>query len=109
VAGFVGAIAATIAMFFSAFVNILIILPLIEKRFANSPKLKDFTHWAFPAVIGGIVATTFKLAALSLVSPSLWVLLGITTFIVFWKHPPAWLVIPVAGILFFAVTRVMQI
>jgi chromate transporter len=107
VAGFLGAIAATLSIFASAFINVLVVLPFIEKKLTGSPKLKGFTDWAFPAVIGGIAATTLKLSLATVTTTPLAILLVITALIVFWKKPPAWAVIPLSGLGYFLLRMVV--
>jgi chromate transporter len=105
VGGFGGAILATMAIFLSAFINVLIIIPMVEKKMKNHPeKMKSFTDWAFPAVIGGIVATSLRL---TMTTVTTWFLLAwiVAAALVVWKfRPPAWALIPASGILYFAAT-----
>ena len=101
VAGLLGAVLATVAIILPGFINILIIIPPFERRISNSPRLKDFTHWAIPAVIGGILGSTTRLGFLVVRSVPLGILFVVTSVIVLKWRPPVWIVIPLAGITYF--------
>jgi chromate transporter len=101
IGGLMAATMATMAMFAPGFFNILIVIPIIEKRIQNSPRLKGFTNWAIPTVIGGIIATTFRLGIISVTTPGLAMLLVLSGIWVFKLRPPVWIVIPICGIVNF--------
>jgi chromate transporter len=98
VAGFAGAVFATLAIILPGFINILFIIPPFEKRISASHQLKDFTHWAIPAVIGGIFGTTIRLGFLVVNTVSLGLLLAATIIVVYKIKPPVWMVIPLVGL-----------
>lgn len=107
VAGFSGAFWATVAIFTSAFFNMLILLPAIESRLKGSPRLKDFTDWAFPAVIGGIVATSLRL---TISTVDTWYLLGalvLLSLALIKLRPPAWAFIPLSGLAIFGFSKLL--
>ncbi len=97
-AGLIGALVATFGIFFPAFVNVLFLVPRIWKKFSGTPAAKGFTAFALPAVVGGIVGTTLKLSVIVLDSP---IPLGIfcaSFFAALAFSPPAWLLIPLSGV-----------
>ncbi|MGK5084231.1 chromate efflux transporter [Bdellovibrionota bacterium FG-1] len=98
-AGYPGAIAATLGMFLPSFINILFLVPRIWKRFSGTPGAQGFTSWAIPAVIGGIFSSMVKLGGVALVSGPAIVLFALALLIALWKNPPAWLLIPGAGLI----------
>ncbi len=104
VSGFPGAFCATAAIFASAFFNILVLLPIIEGYLKDSKKLHEFTSWAFPAVIGGIVATSIRLGMFTVDSRMLLVSLIVFTIVLFKWHPPAWAFIPLSGVAVFVIS-----
>jgi len=105
VAGFIGALVATCAIALPAFVNILFILPLIENRIENSPRLKFFTDWAFPAVIGSLLGIVFRLMLETVTTPVLWLLLVLASFVLVKWRWPAWSLIPTFGVLHFIINH----
>lgn len=106
VGGLFGAFWATVAIFASAFINILVVLPLFEKRMTGSPRLKDFTDWAFPAVIGGIVATSLRLTISTVNTWYLVVSLACLAVLLFKLRPPAWAFIPLSGCAIFGLSKI---
>jgi chromate transporter len=105
VAGLAGAFWATVAIFTSAFFNILVLLPLVEHRLKGSPKLKAFTDWAFPAVIGGIAATSLSLGLSTVTTAPLLFFLLLFVGVLFKWHPPAWAFIPLSGVVIFVASH----
>lgn len=97
-AGFLGALIATVGMFMPSFINVLWILPRLWGRFRGTLGAQGFVAWAIPAVIGGIVAATFRLGVVifSASLPSL-VIFIIALGLALRFKPPAWALIPVAG------------
>ena len=59
---------ATTGIFLPSFLNIFYVLPRVWGRISKSPYTPHFTAFAIPAVIGAILATTFRLGAVSLIS-----------------------------------------
>jgi chromate transporter len=66
VAGFLGALTATIAIFAPSFIFILLAAPLLEKLRQNQA-IKAFLKGVSPAVLGAIAAATMPLAKTALV------------------------------------------
>lgn len=97
-AGWIGAIVATVMIFLPCFLNVLYILPHVWKRVSGTPGAKAFTEWALPSVIGGIAATSIRLGLLTVSSWTAAVLLGLALAVAVWRRPPAWLLIPVCGV-----------
>lgn len=89
-AGIMGALVATFAMFLPSFINVLIIIPRVWKKIGGTPAALGFTHWAMPAVIGGILAASIKLGASTLLDPADYLLfiLGVAANFAF--KMPAW-------------------
>lgn len=93
-----GALAATAGMFLPSFINVLILVPRIWSRWSGTASARAFTDWAMPAVIGGILGTTIKLGTLALTGPAPIALFLAALAIGAWRRPPAWLLIPGAGV-----------
>ena len=98
-AGLGGAFAATLGMFLPSFINVLVLVPRVWKRFAGTAGAREFSIWAIPAVVGGVFATLAHLGNATLHAPLSWVLFLLTGVISLWKNPPAWLLIPSAGVI----------
>lgn len=99
VAGTPGALAATAGIFLPSFLNVLFILPTVWGKLSRSTLLGPFAAGAFPAVIGGILITTFKLVSTTLLEPVPLAILA-ASWAICWKwKPPAWAVIPAAGLI----------
>ncbi len=99
VAGTLGAVAATVAIFAPAFFNVLVILPRILERMTNRRAMQAFTSSAIPAVVGSIAAISAKLALLTLATPIEAALFVTALCSSIFLRAPAWLVIPGAGAL----------
>jgi chromate transport protein ChrA len=84
-------------MFLPPFINVLFLVPKIWRKFSGTPASKGFTHWAVPAVIGGILGTTLRLGWITLNSPFLIALFLIGLALALRFKPPAWLLIPLCG------------
>jgi chromate transporter len=95
--GLIGAILATVAIFLPCFFNVLWIVPRFWKRFGGTRAAQGFAAWAIPAVIGAIIATTIRLAAITLASGTLFGIFILSLLIALRFKPPAWLLIPMAG------------
>ena len=98
-AGFLGAIATTFGIFLPAFVNVLFLVPRVWKRFSGTRAASGFTAYAIPAVVGGILGTTLKLASVTLASGLAVALFAVALGVAIWRKPPAWLLIPSIGLL----------
>lgn len=97
-AGFLGAWVATVGIFMPSFINVLCILPQFWGRFKGTLGAQGFVAWAIPAVIGGILAATFRLGVVifSTSLPSL-VIFIIALGLALRFKPPAWVLIPATG------------
>jgi chromate transporter len=98
VAGLPGALLATLGIFLPCFLNILYIVPVLWKRVSGTPAAAAFTAWALPAVVGGIFATSGRLAHATLHSWTLAGLFAASLALSLRFKPPAWLLIPGAGV-----------
>jgi chromate transporter len=98
-AGYSGALVATLGMFLPSFFNVLILVPRIWKKFSGTAEAQAFSQWAIPAVVGGVFATTVQLGRMTLDHPVSWILFLISGWVSVWKSPPAWLLIPMMGVL----------
>lgn len=98
-AGWLGAGMATLGIFLPSFVNVLWILPKLWSRLSGTLAAQGFAGWAIPAVIGGILATAVRIGTMvfgsSLAAGCVFaMMLGFAV----WLKPPAWLLIPIAGL-----------
>ncbi|MFL5812489.1 MAG: chromate efflux transporter [Bdellovibrionia bacterium] len=97
-AGLLGSLISTIGIFMPPFINILILVPLFWARWSGTPSSKGFSSWAIPAVIGGILGTMVRLGVITVTTPAQLVLLIVCLICAMRFRPPAWLLIPGAGI-----------
>lgn len=93
-----GALAATAGMFLPSFINVLYLVPRVWRKFSGTPGAKGFSAFAIPAVIGGILGTTIKLGLLTLTAWQPITVFTVALVIAAWLKPPAWLLIPLAGV-----------
>ena len=89
-----GALVATTGIFLPSFLNIFYVLPRVWGRISKSPYTPHFTAFAIPAVIGAILATTFRLGAVSLVSVPAVVLFTVGVLLSRTTRLPGWVVDP---------------
>lgn len=99
IAGIMGLIVATLGFYMPAFMNTLILLPLLWNKLTKTIYLQTFLRWAFPAIIGGIASATFRLGYTSMTSWYDLLLMLITLFICLRKFMPVWAIIPLSGII----------
>jgi chromate transporter len=99
VAGVLGALIATIAIFLPSFIFIMAAAPVLL-RLRHNAKIKAFLQGVTPAVLGAIVAAAIPIAQASLFQPNLadgflaGVVLGASLFaLLTWKTPPWQLVL----------------
>jgi chromate transporter len=97
-AGWLGSLIATIGIFTPPFLNILLLVPLFWARWSGTPSSKGFSSWAIPAVIGGILGTMVRLGVITVTTPAQLVLLIACLIWAMKYRPPAWMLIPIAGI-----------
>lgn len=97
VAGFLGAAAATVAIFLPSFLNTLFIVPKVWRRFSNTPEAEAFSRWAIPSVVGAILAATLRLAWVTLSTPVAVVAFVVALLAAVRFRPPPWLLISSAG------------
>lgn len=93
-----GALAATFGMFLPAFFNVLFLVPRIWKRLSGTAGARGFSEFAIPAVIGGILGTAVRLGLFTLTSWQTAVIFVASLAVSVWLKPPAWILIPVAGL-----------
>ncbi|MEK7691525.1 MAG: chromate transporter, partial [Bdellovibrionota bacterium] len=92
-AGFWGACAATAGMFLPAYVNALILVPIVWGKVSRHPRTPHFLNWSMPAIVGGIGATALRLGWTQLRQP-LPILVFCVTSLLAWRYKlPAWLLI----------------
>lgn len=108
VAGLIGALIATAAIFGPAFFNILTWFPIVESRLAQTRYAKIFVQWSIAAVAGSILVTIVKLGisaqATNLVTHvgTSWILPMISLLALILSltsRIAAWMVIPLGGLL----------
>ena len=104
VAGFVGALVATVGVFAPAFINILTWFPIAEKKLSKSPYTPRFVAWAIAAVVGSIALAVAKLAIATSAenngSPLIFAGMIVATLVVMLKtKAPVWVIIPAGGLL----------
>jgi chromate transporter len=97
-AGWLGSLVATLGIFMPPFLNILFLVPLFWARWSGTPSSRGFSNWAIPSVIGGIIGTTLRLGIQTVVTPVQLGLLIVCLVLSFRFRPPAWMLIPGAGI-----------
>jgi chromate transporter len=97
-AGWIGALVATTGMFLPAFINVLVFVPRLWRRFSGTPQARGFAQWAIPAVIGGILGTMIRLGVVVLVGPATLVAFAAAALIAWRLKPPAWALIPASGV-----------
>ena len=97
-AGISGLIIATLGFYIPAFINVLIIIPLLWKKLTQTPYLQTFINWAFPVIIGGIISATIKIGYTSMTHYYDIILSIIALVIISKKILPIWAVIPLYGI-----------
>jgi chromate transporter len=97
-AGWLGSIVATLGIFMPPFINILFLVPIFWARWSGTPSSVGFSSWAIPAVIGGILGTMIRLGIQTVVTPAQLGLLVLCLALAFRYRPPAWMLIPGAGI-----------
>lgn len=99
IAGFLGLLVAVVAFYLPPFINTLLLLPLLWHRLSKSKAIQIFITYAFPAIIGGIISSTFDIGYHSLISYYDYFLMLLALVIVVKKIMPTWLVIPLYGII----------
>jgi chromate transporter len=116
VLGLTGAFVATAGVFTAAFVNGIFVIPRIWGQFANREAAGPaaFVAGAVPAVVGGVFGTGARLGVQTWNSAgSLAWILGIALLVgliaQFRYRAPAWAVIPGAGVLAWALERVLAL
>jgi chromate transporter len=97
-AGWLGSLIATIGIFMPPFLNILLLVPIFWARWSGTPSSQGFSSWAIPAVIGGILGTMVRLGVITVTTPGQLVLLMVCLVVAMRFRPPAWLLIPGAGV-----------
>jgi chromate transporter len=97
IAGIYGLIIATLGFYIPAFINILIIIPLVWKKLTTTPYLQTFISWSFPVIIGGIISATIKIGYTSMTHYYDIILCIIALIIISKKILPIWAVIPIYG------------
>jgi hypothetical protein len=70
----------------------------VWRRFSGTAAAAGFTALAIPAVIGGILGTTIRLARVSLDGWLPVAVFAASLAVAIWRKPPAWLLIPVGGL-----------
>ena len=99
-AGFKGAFVGSVGIFLPSFINVLIIVPMVWKRFfAGSRSVPFFMAWALPAVVGCISAAALKLGLLSVLRPMDGVVLVVGILALVTRVVPGWAVIIGSGVL----------
>lgn len=99
--GWIGAITATVMIFLPVFLIALVIFPVLLPgfwdRLHTNPRMRGFSEWAVPAVVGGVSAAGVKLGANALTHPILWTIFLTTLIGAFKFKSPAWLTILLGG------------
>lgn len=111
VAGFLGALVATVAIFLPSFGFIGLASPFLL-RLRQNPRVKCFLRGVLPAVLGAILAATLPLAQAALIQDT-WPLtlvaialsLGALIALVGWKRP-TWQLVPLGALVGLAVGAV---
>jgi len=111
VAGFLGALVATVAIFLPSFGFIGLASPFLL-RLRQNPRVKCFLRGVLPAVLGAILAATLPLAQAALIQDT-WPLtlvaialsLGALIALVRWKRP-TWQLVPLGALVGLAVGAV---
>lgn len=98
-AGLSGALVATLGMFLPAFINVLVLVPLIFGRFEKSPRSKSFSAFAMPAVIGAIFGASVHLGMLTLRSNFLLAVFLLGVLFAGLRKTPPWILIPAVGVI----------
>lgn len=99
VAGFLGALVATVSIFLPSFINVLIILPRLFKWLTKTTLATTFIRWAIPSVVGGIIGSTMRLGWLTLTTPLLVGIFIVGLLMAIKFRPPGWVLIPLSGFL----------
>ena len=97
-AGWAGALAATLGVFVSGFVMVLVVLPRIWHQISGTRGARAFTEWALPMVIGAVAGSSAKLAWMGLTTPVAWGICGAAIFLGVFAKIPSWCLIPGAGL-----------
>ncbi|MCM0607346.1 MAG: chromate transporter [Xanthomonadaceae bacterium] len=100
-AGFAGAVMATVGSFLPSFLIALILVPWMEKRFAETWEKRgsQFLNGAMPVILSGLFVSIIQLGAgFNWKSPQL-LFSGVFAFLAQIKFP-AWLTIVLTGLLF---------
>lgn len=100
--GWIGALTATTMVFLPAFLIVLVIfpafLPGFWDRMNTNSRMRGFSEWAVPSVVGGVLASGIKLGTHTLTHPILWTIF-LTTLVGGYKFKsPAWLTIILGGV-----------
>jgi chromate transporter len=111
VAGFLGALVATVAIFLPSFGFIGLASPFLL-RLRQNPRVKCFLQGVLPAVLGVTLAATLPLAQAALIQDT-WPLtlvaialsLGALIALVWWKRP-TWQLVPLGALVGLAVGAV---
>jgi chromate transporter len=97
-AGLLGACVATAGIFLPSFINGLYLVPLVWSRWSGTPTARGFSGGAIPAVIGGILGTSFRLGMLTLTGPLLLAAFAVSLAVALIRPIPPWLLIPLTGL-----------
>lgn len=102
-AGFMGAVAATVAVFLAPFIHMTTWFPRFVGRLARQNWITPFLTGAISAVVGAIVATVFQLGMVLDEKPLTLPLLFGTLLVALWGRLPVWVIIPLGGVVMAAV------
>ena len=99
IAGIPGLIVALLGFYIPAFINVLVIIPILWKKLTTTPYMQTFINWAFPVIIGGIISATIKIGYSSITHYYDMILCIIALIIISKKILPIWVIIPLYGII----------
>jgi chromate transporter len=97
--GLVGASVATASVFAAPFIHMTTWFPRFVGRLSRLQWITPFLLGAIAAVVGSILAATFRLASPFFSSPALLGLIFVTGLVALSGKLPAWSLIPAAGLL----------
>lgn len=100
-AGFPGALLATVAIFAAAFFHMSTWFPLVVNRLSGKKWINDFVFGAVAAVVGPIVVTVFKMGYEVPFNFFLAILALVAFIFTLTNKIPLWALIPLGGILNF--------